>query len=322
MKRLFHIMTIVALFSTLSAADAQTEVPLRRKIKLGVPNVESPNMLPFNIAKSRGFFAAEGIEAEIIRVRSDVIVAALLSGNLDYGTPISLSIPTAVKGAPLKAIAAIANGFVSFLVAQSKYPAVRELRGRTIAMGSLRGLSFNHLKKILERNGLDVQRDVKVLAMGSTPARFQALITGGIDAAFLTMPYNIRAVNQEFIELESTADIRPQTLSWGVAVTDEKLKIQKDEVEGFLRALLKAMHFVKDNRAEAVRAMTAYSLKAEEAERGYEIMSQVFAFDGRIDIDGIYELIKEAHMDPAKVSLKQVADFTLLEETIKEMGFK
>lgn len=321
MKKGLYITPLIALL-TFSLAYAQREAPLRRKIKLGVPNVESPNMLPFNIAKSRGFFAAEGIEAEIIRVRSDVIVAALLSGNLDYGTPISLSIPAAVKGAPLKAIAAIANGFVSFLVAQSKYRAVRELRGKIIAMGSLRGVSFNHLKKILERNGLDIQKDVKVLAMGSTPARFQALITGGIDAAFLTMPYNIRAVNERFIELESTADIRPQTLSWGVAVTDEKLKIQKDEVQGFLRALLKAMYFVKNNKTETVRAMTAYNLKVEEAERGYEIMSQVFAFDGRIDIDGIYELIKEVQVDPTKVPLKQVADFSLLEEVTRELALR
>jgi len=321
MKRIFYLIA-VACFLTFSLAFAQTEGPPKRKIRIGVPNVESPNMLPFRIAQTKGFFAAEGISAEIIRIRSDIVVAALISGNLDYGTPITYAIPAAMKGAPLKAIAGIANGFVSFLVAQSRYRTVGELRGKTLAVGSLRGVSFNHLKKILERNGLDAQKDVQVLAMGSTPARFQALLSGNIDATFLTMPYNIRAVHQGLVELDSTADARPQTLSWGLAVTDEKLRTQKDEVRALLRSLLKAMSFVKRNKAETVRAMTAFNLKTDEAERGYEIMSQVYAFDGRLDTEAIYEVIKEAQMDPTPALLKQVTDFSLLEEVTKELALK
>jgi len=320
MKTVFAL--VLASFLTFSLAFAQTDGPPKRKIRIGVPNVESPNMLPFRIAETKGFFAAEGIAAEIIRIRSDIVVAALISSNLDYGTPITYAIPAAAKGAPLRAIAGIANGFISFLVAQPRYRTVGELRGKTLAVGSLRGVTFNHLKRILERNGLDAQKDVKVLAMGSTPARFQALLSGNIDATFLTMPYNIRAVQQGMLELDSTADARPQTLSWGLAATEEKLRASRDEVRALLRSVLKAMHFVKNNKSETVRAMTAFNLKSDEAERGYEIMSQVYAFDGRLDIEAIAEVIKEAQVNPTPALIKQVNDFSVLEEAMKELALK
>ena len=69
----FLLLTIFAFQASVQAAD---------KIRLAIPG-PTISQLTFSVAQKRGFFREEGLEAEIILMRGNVPVAALVNGEID-----------------------------------------------------------------------------------------------------------------------------------------------------------------------------------------------------------------------------------------------
>ena len=62
-----------------------------------------------------------------------------------------------------------------------------ELKGKSIAVGSLDGTAAIMTRRILQAKGLDGQKDVNLLSM-DTPARLQSLFSGRVAGAMITPP--------------------------------------------------------------------------------------------------------------------------------------
>ena len=56
------------------------------------------------LAKDRGFYAAQGIEPELIRVSPVAAVSALIGGDADYTELLTSSVRAAAKGAPIRVV--------------------------------------------------------------------------------------------------------------------------------------------------------------------------------------------------------------------------
>src|SRR4051812_5448536 len=111
----------------------QTSPHAADKIRIGfAPGASST---PFPLAQKKGFLQEEGFEAEIIRMSRTVAVAALTSGEADYVTGIS-ALRGAIQGLPLKVVASYIQGSSQTLVARADIKTVRELRGKTIVIGT------------------------------------------------------------------------------------------------------------------------------------------------------------------------------------------
>ena len=76
---------------TFSVSSSFCAQPSPEQILLGYP---SPALteLPNYLAVKKGFYTDEGLEAKFVRARSNVLVAALVSGGLDYITSVATSI--------------------------------------------------------------------------------------------------------------------------------------------------------------------------------------------------------------------------------------
>ncbi|HEX4990668.1 MAG TPA: hypothetical protein VFW91_17950, partial [Candidatus Binatia bacterium] len=74
-----------------------------KEIRIGSSDITVSNLCTF-YARDRKFFEAEGIDAKIIIVKTEVTLAALRAGDLEYST-LSTSIEAALKGMPLRLIA-------------------------------------------------------------------------------------------------------------------------------------------------------------------------------------------------------------------------
>ena len=75
MNRIFvALLTIFVLLASAQAAD---------KINIGYPDA-SGTFLSLPLGEKAGLFQKEGIQAELIRIRSTVALTALVSGELDY----------------------------------------------------------------------------------------------------------------------------------------------------------------------------------------------------------------------------------------------
>ena len=135
-------LTIYVLQVSAHAAD---------KIRIGfAPGASST---PFPLAQKKGFLKEEGLEAEIIRMSSTVAVAALTSGEADYVTGIS-AIRGAIQGLPLKVVASYIQGSSQTLVARGDFKTVRELKGKTVVIGTPGGSPDRHARLMLKHFGL------------------------------------------------------------------------------------------------------------------------------------------------------------------------
>jgi len=93
------LATVLALI-TASAVKAEDTV----RIAVSVRNVV---LMPYYFARDKGFFEREGLRAEIIQIRSNLQVAGVASGELDFMSGVGTAIDAAQKGAPLKVLAVL-----------------------------------------------------------------------------------------------------------------------------------------------------------------------------------------------------------------------
>ena len=171
-------------FSVSSAFCAQ---PSPDPIIIGYPSpalTELPNYLAVN----KGFFTAEGLEAKFVRARSNILVAALVSGSVDYITSITSSIGGIVGGAQAKIVAGVTRNNPDFLMARPEIGSIRDLKGKKLAVSGFGGASHQRMLVILRGAGLDPQKDVNIISVGDAGLRMDQLRLGVIDATVLTAP--------------------------------------------------------------------------------------------------------------------------------------
>ena len=100
MNRIF-----VAFLTILAILAFQFSVHATDKVRIGFPDMAA-QFVPVPLAQKRGFFQEEGLQAEFIRMNPSTAVAALVSGELDYYTVIGTGVAGAIRGVPIKAVAA------------------------------------------------------------------------------------------------------------------------------------------------------------------------------------------------------------------------
>src|SRR5919106_1946125 len=81
----FKLLPTLLLIAALARPDCSFSQTLE-KVKVGLPDF-SISFLPLQVAQSQGFFRAEGLEGELIRISIPVSIIALMNKEIDYATP-------------------------------------------------------------------------------------------------------------------------------------------------------------------------------------------------------------------------------------------
>lgn len=180
-KKLILSCFLSAVFSRLCFTAPAIAQPTPETVTIGFPS-RSMTELPNHIAAVKGFYREEGIDARLIRARSNVLVAALASGSMDYITSVNSSLSGIMSGVPAKVIAIITKNNPDFLMAKPEIRSLKELKGKTLAVSAFGGSSHQRLLIILNKIGVDPKTDVTILSVGEAKLRLEQLRLGAIDA--------------------------------------------------------------------------------------------------------------------------------------------
>src|SRR5262249_61498541 len=91
MKKVFlALLSICVLYGSADATD---------RIKIGYPDT-SGTFLSLPLGQKAGSFQKEGLQADLIRIRSTVALTALVSGELDYHSVLGPAVAPAIRGGP------------------------------------------------------------------------------------------------------------------------------------------------------------------------------------------------------------------------------
>ncbi len=197
-------------------------------------------------AMDYGGLAAEGIEVQSTDFQSGTrIVEALAGGSLDIGLSATLSVLQAVQQgldlvivAPASFKASDNRAPTSALVARrdAGIAGPAQLRGKTIAVNSLRSLDYLIAAEYLGRGGVS-PRDVTWQEL-SYPHIVPALDNARVDAAFVAEPFLSILRNGDRVTVLSTAlDIIPGSSTASYTALRSWTQSRPAVLEAFLRGL-------------------------------------------------------------------------------------
>jgi NitT/TauT family transport system substrate-binding protein len=207
----------------------------------------APLYAPYFIALDKGYYAAEGLDAELIEATGGVATPALLSGTVDVSTSSASALSAILRRARLKIIYTMADRLPDQLwTSRAELKTLKDLKGLTVAIAS-RGDTYEiALRSALEADGLP-QDWLGYTALGfGASARLSALISGALPAVMIT-PIDLKAaqasgaLNHSHLMIDFVKTLQlPYT---GAAVSDRLLQSDPAMVEGFLRGTIKGVRY-------------------------------------------------------------------------------
>jgi NitT/TauT family transport system substrate-binding protein len=317
--RLIGPICLIGLISSSAHAAQSLE-----EVIIGYPS-RSLTELPTHVALKKGFFRSEGLDVKLVQARSNILAAALASGSMHYLTSVTTVLGAIMGGLPAKVIAGVTKNNPDFLMVRPEIRSFADLKGKKVAVSGFGGASHQRMLIVLSKNGINPATEVTILSVGDARLRLDQLRAGAIDATVLTAPNNFIAERAGFKSLGSSSDLLALP-AVGVATLERRLKEKPEEAKKILRAFLKGMRQMRENREEAVAvAMEWLNLDRELAERSYDIMLPNYSLDGRIDPAALQASIDQLNQRRSAgsktITPAEVTDFTLLEQVRKELKF-
>lgn len=276
--------------------------------------------VPLYYGQEKGFFAQEGLDLQVLVVRGIVGVSSLMSGEIDVTCHAGSGFSAALRGVPVKVISVTRDRPIHELIVASSANAAAELKGKSIAVGSLDGTAAIMTRRILQAKGLDAQKDVNLLSM-DTPARLQSLFSGRVAGAMMTPPAIYLAEEKGYKVFGRGRD-HMRYLQAGVVSTDAQIKQKREKLVRFLRAWNRGLKAYQ----ESPEIMIPYIQKrlgikdAQLARRMYEDDAPFVLDGGRLSGDAQKEIIeigREALRVKEPIAPERIFDFSLAQEAAK-----
>lgn len=316
MKKIF--VALLTVFFLRTAVDAA------EKIRIGFPDLAA-QFLPLPLGEVKGFFQEEGLQAEFIRIRPAISSVALVSGEIDYDAVIGNGIAAAIRGLPVRIVAAFVPAAPIALIARPEFKSVPELRGKAIGLNTYGGTLESIARLIFKHYGLDPDKEAKFLPTGTLDSRFAAMKQGLTAATLGSPPIDFLGKKLGFVVLARAHELFSFPAS-GLVASARKIKEKPDEVKRVIKAGIKANRYIQQNREGTIQVMTAWlKIDKEIAAVTYNSVVKAYNDDGGVPESGLRLSIEEAKRIgkvEREISFTDVADLTILKEAQKELGLK
>jgi len=294
------------------------------RIRIAVSNPNMPN-LTVAVAQAKGFFKEEAIDAEIIRMNPNVAITALSTGDVDYCQLFGAVVGAAIAGLPVRIVAGFLDNWPMTLIAQPEYKSLKDLKGKTLGISSFGATPDVGARLMLKQAGVDPEKDIKVLALGSDAARLTALKQRVVDVVVISPPADAQMEKQGYRILARAYELFSFPYL-GLGTHLKKIRERPEEIRRAIKAAVRANRFIRDNREEAVRVLVDWSkVERDYAYASYDALRNLFNADGSVPEDGLKLVIDQARRGAKvtkEVTSAEVADFTLLREAQAELGLK
>ena len=287
----------------------------RERIRIGVSS-KSLGFWDTWAAHEKGFFRKYGLDSEVITIRPNLAIVALMSGELDYSTVSGTVIRAAVKGLPVRLFTIGLRSSFHALVGQPIYKSIGELKGKKIAVSNIGATDEIVTRYMLQKAGLDPRKDVVILSIGGSEVRLQSLISGQTDATALSLPHSLIAKQQGYRMLASAADSLEIPFS-GFGASLQKIQRDRDQVKRVIQAQIDTMHWIKTKKQEAVQFLKQH-FGADEAtaEESYNIYAPLIVDDVKIR-PALVRTVLQFEGAP-ELGWDRVADASLVDEVLRQ----
>jgi NitT/TauT family transport system substrate-binding protein len=317
---------ILALVLSLDAARAEGS-----KVRVGKAIGGSGFHIPSYVAMDKGFYQAEGLDAQWVVLQPRALVTAGLSGNVDFVPIPSGGAQAALSGAPITYIVGESLKSQWTIVVPKSIDKVESLKGKTLGYGRPGSADYDEGTLVLQRFfHMEAGRDYKIISFQGEADRVGALINGDIQGALISVPHAARAVAAGMKVLLRTGDYvaRAGGTFWA---PKEYVESNPQTVRKFIRAIAKAVMYFRDNKAGSLATLKEHLGIDNEQEAGLVWDELHNAFGAELPEELFREILESrretmiaARQWPADKPLPDPEQFVarkLLDSTLQEMGY-
>jgi NitT/TauT family transport system substrate-binding protein len=309
------VIIIILLLSYFSIATAQEKVIVGHSARAAL------SIGPLLYGIERGFYRDEGIDLVYVSLRADLGIKALLSGDIDYSYSTGTIIRGAILGLPVRNLSFDFSRVLHALMSRPDIPNAAALKGKRVGVSSFGATGDLAARIGLRSLGLDPDKDVTIITLGTDTLRHAALIAGTVQATHMPVPLNIQLKKEGYHELVYAGKILQRPLT-GLATSVEKIQKNPGQVQRMVRAFVRATRALKSERAGFIAfAQRKYGYSKEVMEEAYKYLIDALAQDGFVDDSSLQAAIDEAK-SLAKitkpVSQSDVVDYSFLRAATKK----
>jgi len=255
MKR-FALFALVSL--ALAAAASAQNKPLTKVVyTLTTKDVSVGLSAHTSLPLTLGYWKAEGLDVEVTTLDGSTAgLQQLAAGNIQFATvgP-EVAMIAREKGVKVKSFYVV-SGVTIFRVVvprDSTIQTVGDLRGKSIGVSALSSGAVPVAKALLASGGLDPDKDVKWVGVGTGAPAAIALNQKNVDAMALWGDFQAGLENRGLQFREITAPFMKELLGQVVIARDDFLAEHPGIAAAFARGLAKATLFGLSNPEAAVR---------------------------------------------------------------------
>jgi ABC-type nitrate/sulfonate/bicarbonate transport system substrate-binding protein len=226
-----------------------------------------PHFLPIWLAKDAGLFKKYGLAVEVIYMRGgSLITMGILNGELQLSGAGAESVVAAkVKGGDVTLLACPLDSDLVYLIAQPGIKNPMELKGKASGVSRLGSTTDFYLRTSLKKVGLDPDKDLTILQLGSGAEIAVAFESGRIAAAALSYRNALPFLNRNWpvlLDLTKTDFSYPPSC---IASSNAYVRKKPKAVEGFLKAYVEGISLIKKDRVLANRIYKKYYQERDDA---------------------------------------------------------
>jgi len=289
----FLIVSILSMGSVfLHSANHAQEL---RRIHYGTTT--STAHLPIWVAKDAGYFVKYGMNVEPIHIRGGALITmGIMSGQLQFsGAGAESAVAARVEGGDIVLLACPVDSDPVYFIARPEIKSAAELKGKSTAVTRLGSTTHFYLRAAARYVGLDADKDMTILQLGTGTETVAALENGRIAAAAVTHRYALPFLQKGWpllIDLSTTDLVYPSSC---VASSRAFVKSEPKLVEDFLRAYVQALQRIKKDPAFAEKTFAKWLREKDPVliKKTVEAYNKVFKLVPNVPDKGIDNVLKD-----------------------------
>jgi ABC-type nitrate/sulfonate/bicarbonate transport system substrate-binding protein len=291
-----RMLTLLAVLSIAGTADAADH------LRVAKPAVIGFGFSMLEVGMGAGIFAKHGLDIESIVLEGGAKEhQAMAAGAVDVTLGSGPDIAYIVKGAPEKAVAALAGPPLNFVVMvrnDGKINAVADLKGKRISVSSIGAVTWWFATQLSKREGWQGSDAMTILPLGNFDAMRAALVTNNIDAISATLEGALVLESQgQGKLLISFGDFIKPFLTHAAYATNDLMKNNPDALRRFLKGWFETVAYMNTHKAEGLRySMEATHLPEGVSSKAYDAEMPMFFTDGHFDLKAI-DVLKQSLLD-------------------------
>ena len=275
--------------------------------------------IPTEIAQRKGFYREENLDVRKVVIRTNLQVAALIAGELDYSTVSGLIARASIQGLPVKGVMGWFDRPLHILIAKPGFKRLTDFKGKRIGVSGIGSAPHIILREALSQAGMNPDRDITTLAIGGSGERLAALIAGTVDATPLDVAYVEKAEKLGLVSIIYFGDVVHTRLG-GFGVSLDKIRKNPTQITRTIRASLKGVRFIRDNKVETLAIMRDYlNVSAEAAVKIHDFAMRSLNPDGLVaknTMDSEIRLAREQLKLTEDISEDKIMDWRFLKEVL------